>query len=123
MSQHEALVVMANMEVRDFNQDPKTGQLVPGGVISLTQLLLKLQVQRDQRTNARVLEAVPTLKAKHFRLLELTAPGGGNKNSPVNAEKAFVEIFGGQSLAALLGEEAAVFGPRAVHPPVQRAQP
>lgn len=111
LSKHEALVVMANMEVRDFEQ-LEDGTFRPLGVISLTQALLKQAVARDRREKARILEAAPALKAKHFRLDELTKPGGGNKNSPVNAEKAFVEVFGGESLASLLGEEAAIFGPQ-----------
>lgn len=106
----QAMAVIANMQVQDFDID-RDGNVTPGKVISLTQLLLKRSVSRDRREKEAVFDASPELQAKHARLLAMTTPGGRGDSNPMAAERAFVEVFGSQQLFSILGDDAFIFGP------------
>lgn len=114
----QALAVVANMAVLDFEVDETGAYRTTGARISLTQMLLKQSVQRDRREKAVIYDASPELQAKHKKLLAMTKPvrrderaGATGNRGKVNAARAFVEVVGAQQLYTLLGDEAEIFGP------------
>lgn len=111
LSGTEALTVVANLAVLDI--DVTDGVTTTNGdQITLAQMLLKRSVARDRVEKDAIYDVSPELQAKHAKLLSMThAPRQGRTGSnPVNAERAFVEILGSQSLYSLLGDNAEVFG-------------
>lgn len=106
LSRAEALTIVANTAVDDFDIDESGTYTSTGKTSSLAQVLLKQSVMQDRREKGRILETSPQLQAKHARLLNMSRP-----TNPHGAEQAFVEVVGSQQLFTLLGEEAIVFGP------------
>lgn len=101
-----APVILANLRVQDYQRDSDNRPVALAGKITLAQMLLRRAVERDQIEKQAIIERSPELQAKHSRLLAMTRPGG-----TVNAERAFIEVFGAVPLYQLLGESAAIFGP------------
>lgn len=115
LSRGQALAVIANMAVEDFDIDVD-GTLLESSAkreISLTQALLKQALAEDRRLNAKIFDASPELQAKHRRLEKMTRPRSSStaSGSTYGAEAAFVEVVGAQQLFALLGDDANIFGP------------
>lgn len=106
------MATLANIRVLDFEVDEDGNVTSSGKEISLAQMLLKRSVAADRRAKAELYEVSPELQAKHRRLNAMTRPDGkGVKGSGVNAQRAFVEVFGAQQMFVLLGDEATLFGP------------
>lgn len=106
MDMAQAPVILANTQVQDFKYDEQGNAIPVAGKISLTQLLLRMSVERDQREKAGILSRDEGLRAKHARLLELSRPS----KDGVNAERAFLEVFGSVPMYDLIGEDANIFG-------------
>lgn len=109
LSPVESMVQVASIKVLDFEVDSKGVATSKGHEISMAQMLLKLSVQADRRAKDSIFDSSPDLIAKHNRLLGMTRPQ--SSRYPVNAERAFVEVFGSQQFYTLLGSSSAVFGP------------
>jgi len=108
----QAMAVMANTAVLDFDYDSDGNVTTTGREITLAQMLLKQELRRDRVKKDAIFEISPELQAKHARLGQMTKPDGqGTKGSGVNAQRAFVEVFGAFQLFTLVGDAAGLMGP------------
>jgi hypothetical protein len=111
----KAVALIANVQVLDFTVDPDTGQVIPGeggAKITLAQLLLRKELEAWRGRNAAAWDLDPDLQAKYDRLIPLTYPPTQRRegSTKANAERAFVEVLGAQSMYELLGEAAEGLG-------------
>ena len=110
----KAAALIANVRVADFELN-ENGEVVPGpgkGNITLSQLLLKLELNAWKDRNSLAWDLDPDLQAKYDRLIPLTRPPTQRVegSTKANAERAFAEVMGAQSLYELLGEAAEGIG-------------
>lgn len=110
----QAVALVANLRVVDFTVD-EDGRIIPGpggSNITLAQLLLRLELDRWRDANAVAWDLDPDLKAKYDRLIPLTRPPTQRVegSTAANAERAFIEVVGSQTLFELLGDAAEGIG-------------
>lgn len=106
LNRDEALTVLANVKVKDVHWGPQ-GPEVEGGDISLVQLLLKRALEAEREEHAATFDTDEKLQAKHARLRSMTFP---NTDGQVNAERAFLEVFGALPFGDSLGRVTGVLG-------------
>lgn len=112
LSQTQAMAVVANVAVLDYDIDSDGNVTTTGREITLAQMLLKQELRRDRVAKDAIFEISPELQAKHARLRAMTKPDGqGVKGSGLNAQRAFVEVFGAFQLFTLIGDAAGLMGP------------
>jgi hypothetical protein len=112
MSPAQSMAVIANMRVLDLDVDAN-GEFFPTGrQVTLAQFLLKRSVLQDQQEKSVILDSSPELQARHAKyLVHAGVPTQGRKGSTqINAEKAFVDVFGSTQMYLLLGDDAVAFG-------------
>lgn len=85
-----AVTILANVKVKDVWWTSK-GAYTDNKTLSLAQVLLKRALDAEREEYDRVWDSSPELQLKHAQLRVLTRPNSAEE--PVNAERAFFEIF------------------------------
>ena len=110
----KAAALIANLRVVDFEID-EDGNVIPGpggSNITLAQLLLRKELEAWKDRNAAAWDLDADLQAKYDRLIPITRPPTQRVpgSTAANAERAFVEVVGAQTMYELLGEASEGLG-------------
>ena len=104
-----AMSVLANVKVKDVWLDSDGTARTDGKSRSLAQVLLLKALDADRELHARTWDTDEKLQARHAALRGLTRPN--SEQEPVNAERAFIEIFKSTPFAESLGPATGALAP------------
>lgn len=93
--------VLANVKVKDVQRVNGEPVLVDNSNLTLLQVLLRRALDADREEHRLTFEADTKLQAKHARLRAMTI--SNDVAEEVNAERAFIEVFGSVPFAESLG--------------------
>lgn len=104
-----AMSVLANVKMKDVWLDSDGVARTDHKPRSLVQILLKKALDADRELHARTWDTDEKLQARHAALSALTFPN--DEKHPVNAERAFFEVFKSTPFLESLGSTTGALAP------------